>query len=124
MAIVPVQAAKDFVSYGQGERFLIGWWGDARSWSATRQSATVRLSLDAAIADLRAHGCERIVVIAHSGGTIVSAMTLAIRAGRDRGHPHHHGQAIELGAASPSNRDATTSCRSSRPCHGSPGRPA
>ncbi len=100
LAIIPIQAARDLVTYGQGERFLVGWWGDARSLVRDPvQSATVRLSLDAAITDLRErHACTKIVVIAHSGGTIVSYMTLsdpALPASADT--LITHGQAIELG---------------------------
>ena len=99
LAILPIPAARDFVAYGQGERFLVGWWGDARSLVRDPvQSATVRRSLDDAIADLRSQGCERIVVIAHSGGTIVAYMTLsdpALMASVDT--LITHGQAIELG---------------------------
>ncbi len=99
LAILPIPAAKDFVAYGQGERFLVGWWGDARSLVRDPvQSATVRRSLDDAIGDLRSRGCERIVVIAHSGGTIVAYMTLsdpALSASVDT--LITHGQAIELG---------------------------
>ena len=40
------------------------------------QSANVRAKIHKALLGLRAHGCGRIVIVAHSGGTMASYMTL------------------------------------------------
>lgn len=99
LAIIPIPALRNAVVFGKGERFLVGWWGDARSLVRDPvQAASVRRALADAIADLRTRGCDRIVVLAHSGGTIVSYMTLA-----DPAYPDiradsliTHGQAVVL----------------------------
>jgi hypothetical protein len=100
LALIPIQAVQDFVTFGKGERFLVGWWGDARTLVRDPvQSGTVRKSLDDAIGYLRReHGCKRIVLLAHSGGTIVAYMTLSdpeLSARADL--LITHGQAISLG---------------------------
>jgi hypothetical protein len=99
LAIIPIPALRNAVVFGKGERFLVGWWGDARSLVRDPvQAASVRRALADSIADLRTRGCDRIVVLAHSGGTIVSYMTLA-----DPAYPGvradtliTHGQAVVL----------------------------
>jgi hypothetical protein len=99
LSLIPIKAVRDFVAFGTGERFLVGWWGDARTLVRDPiQSATVRKSVDDSIRYLRKkHGCDRIAVIAHSGGTIVAYMTLSdpdLAASADL--LITHGQAVEL----------------------------
>lgn len=100
LSLIPIQAVQDFVALGKGERFLVGWWGDARTLVRDPvQSATVRKSLDDSIRYLRKRrGCQKIVVLAHSGGTIVAYMTLSDPGLRARADLLvTHGQAISLG---------------------------
>ena len=77
-SLIPIAAVKDAVTAQQLETFLTTWWGDARVLlSDPAQSANIRGRLIRAIRALRHHGCQRIVVVGHSGGTIVATMALS-----------------------------------------------
>ncbi|MGZ6266733.1 MAG: hypothetical protein ACXWN4_07495, partial [Candidatus Limnocylindrales bacterium] len=68
------------------DNFLTRWFGELPDIiSDPVQSANVRARLVAAIRGLRAEGCGRIVVVAHSGGAIVSFTTLCDPAYMDVG---------------------------------------
>ena len=66
------------------DRFVLEWFGDVFVLlGVPAQAASVRGRLSRAIADLEEAKAEEIVVIAHSGGAIVSWMTLADEATRE-----------------------------------------
>jgi hypothetical protein len=75
--VVPIQAIKDAAILREFDDFLTGWFGDVRILLFDpAQSANIRGGLANAIERLRAQGCTRIVVVAHSGGAMVSYLTL------------------------------------------------
>lgn len=99
-ALVPIAALKDAIAAKQLETFLTTWWGDVRVLLGDpAQSANIRGRLIRTIRALRYHGCERIVVIGHSGGTIVTTMALSDPAFDDVQIDTFisHGEAINLG---------------------------
>lgn len=60
------------------DNFMLEWFGDVYVLIADRsQSAEIRRRFEAAAHALSQAGCERIVVVAHSGGAIVSLMAMA-----------------------------------------------
>jgi hypothetical protein len=80
---IPVKALRDAVGLGQLDAFLVDWFGDMRILlHDAAQAANIRAQLVGAIDGLVARGCGPIVVIAHSGGAVVSFTTLT-----DPGHP-------------------------------------
>jgi hypothetical protein len=113
-AIIPIQAVKDAAVFHQIDSFLLTWWGDVyQLLRDPAQSANVRGRIYAAAEALRAYGCASIVVIAHSGGTVASFMTLGdptnpvwgreTPSGSNPAHPRPritklitHGEAINL----------------------------
>jgi hypothetical protein len=75
--LVPFGPLKDFVALQAASSWLTGNFGGARTLLRDpAQSANVRGRLVATIKALRAYGCRHIVVIGHSGGTMVSLQTL------------------------------------------------
>lgn len=75
---VPVKAIRDFAAVRAVQFFLVDWFGDVRVLIADRtQAANIRGRVAEAIRDCRDAGCGTIVLIGHSGGTIVGYMTLA-----------------------------------------------
>jgi hypothetical protein len=75
--LVPFGPLKDFVALQAASSSLTGNFGGARTLLRDpAQSANVRGRLVATIKALRAYGCRHIVVIGHSGGTMVSLQTL------------------------------------------------
>ena len=75
---VPVKAIRDFAAIRAVQFFLVDWFGDVRVLIADRtQAANIRGRVAEAIRDCREAGCGTIVLIGHSGGTIVGYMTLA-----------------------------------------------
>ncbi len=97
--LVPFGPLKDFVALQQASDLLTGNFGGARTLLRDpAQSANARGRLVATIKALRAYGCRQIVVIGHSGGTMVSLQTLT-----DPAYPRlkidkliTHGEAINL----------------------------
>jgi hypothetical protein len=81
---IPIKALKDAAPLKSADNFLTRWFGGLPSVADNKiQSANVRMRLVNAIRGLRAQGCGRIVVVAHSGGAIVSFETLCDPAYRD-----------------------------------------
>jgi hypothetical protein len=97
--LLPIGPLKDFVALQAASSWLTGNFGGARTLLRDpAQSANVRSRLVAAIKALRAYGCRHIVVIGHSGGTMVSLQTLT-----DPAYPRlrvdkliTHGEALNL----------------------------
>jgi hypothetical protein len=97
--LLPFGPLKEFVALQQASDLLTGNFGGARTLlEDPDQSANVRGRLVATIKALRAYGCRQIVVIGHSGGTMVSLQTLT-----DPAYPRlkidkliTHGEAINL----------------------------
>lgn len=76
--LIPVKPLQDGLDRLQLDWWLNEWFGDIRILVADRvQAANVRAKLAKTVSALEAIGCERNVIIAHSGGAIVSYMTLA-----------------------------------------------
>jgi hypothetical protein len=77
VALIPIQALRDAAVLRAFDEFLTGWFGDVRILLFDpAQSANIRAGLAKAIQRLRADGCSSIVVVAHSGGAMVSYLTL------------------------------------------------
>jgi len=76
--IIPIQAVKDAAILREFDNFLTGWFGDVRILLFDpAQSANIRDGLAEAVTRLHDAGCDRIVVVAHSGGAMVSFLALA-----------------------------------------------
>ena len=77
-AILPVGPLKDQVILSQFQGFLLSWWGDIHVIvSSPAQAANIRNTIWQTLDALRSYGCDRIVVVAHSGGTVMSYQVLA-----------------------------------------------
>jgi pimeloyl-ACP methyl ester carboxylesterase len=75
--LIPFGPLRDAVVLRLAASFLTDWFGGARTLLLDpAQSANVRHRLVMTIKALRAYGCRDVVIIAHSGGTMVSLMTL------------------------------------------------
>lgn len=76
-AIIPIQSVKDAAILHTFDDFLTGWFGDVRILLFDpAQSANIRGGLAEAVNRLRGAGCMRVVVVAHSGGVMVSYLAL------------------------------------------------
>ena len=74
---IPIGAIQNVAALKSADNFLTRWFGELPDIiSDPVQSANVRSRLVAAIKGLQAEGCGRIVLVAHSGGAIVSYTTL------------------------------------------------
>jgi hypothetical protein len=74
---IPIQALKDSTTLKSLDSFLTGWFGGLPNISRDNiQSANVRARLATSIAWLKGQGCDAIIVVAHSGGAVVSFETL------------------------------------------------
>jgi hypothetical protein len=81
--LVPIGPLRDGALTRPIDRFVLDWFGDVFVLlSEPAQAASVRGRLVDALEDLHAAKCDSVVVVAHSGGAIVSYMTLADRANR------------------------------------------
>jgi hypothetical protein len=79
--LIPYQPLRDSALLKSLDTFLIDWFGDLRVLLTDRaQAASIRSRAIDAIRACRDEGCGTIVVIGHSGGTIVGYTTLADRA--------------------------------------------
>jgi hypothetical protein len=77
LSALPIPNIASAISTAQLDWFLADWFGDVRVLLSDRaQAANIRSRVVTAIDALREHGCSRIVVVGHSGGTIVGYMTL------------------------------------------------
>jgi len=75
--LIPFGPLQDAVTLRVASSFITDWFGGARTLLRDpAQSANVRGRLVATIKALRAYGCRHVVIVAHSGGTMVSLMTL------------------------------------------------
>lgn len=76
--LIPIQAVKDAAILRTFDEFLTGWFGDVRVLLYDPvQSANIRAGLAAAIRKLRdVDKVDSVVVMAHSGGAMVSYLTL------------------------------------------------
>ena len=96
----PVEAAPGLRRAEAITGFLVDWFGDVRVLLTDRiQAANIRARLAEAIQDCLDAGCGTIVVVGHSGGTMVGYMTLADEAYEPL--PVNtfvtHGQALTIG---------------------------
>lgn len=74
---IPIAGVRRRVELAAFDAFLVDWFGDLPVLlDDPAQAAVVRTRLVERIAWLRAQGCGPIVVVAHSGGAIVSYATL------------------------------------------------
>jgi hypothetical protein len=74
---IPIQPIRNLAALKSADNFLTRWFGELPDITRDPiQSANVRSRLVTAIRGLGAEGCGRIVVVAHSGGAIVSFTTL------------------------------------------------
>jgi hypothetical protein len=74
---IPIGAIQNVAALKTADNFLTRWFGELPDIiNDPVQSANVRARLVAAIRGLRAEGCGRIVLVAHSGGAIVGFTTL------------------------------------------------
>jgi hypothetical protein len=77
-AIIPIPAIREALARFQLGTFLTTSWGDAFLLLRDPvQAANVRGRFIQSIRALRHYGCDRIVVVAHSGGTIVAYTALS-----------------------------------------------
>jgi len=77
-ALIPIDAVKNAAVLRTFDEFLTGWFGDVRILVYDpAQSANIRAGLAGAVRKLReVDGADRVVVMAHSGGAMVSYLTL------------------------------------------------
>jgi uncharacterized membrane protein len=74
---IPIPAIRDFAVRRMVDSFLVDWFGDLPVLlDDPVQSANVRARLARSIQRLLDDGCDAIVVVAHSGGALVSFETL------------------------------------------------
>lgn len=74
---IPIKRLQDMAYLRSADTFLTRWFGEVPDIvDDPVQSANVRACLVRAIEGLRAEGCGHVVVVAHSGGAIVSFTTL------------------------------------------------
>jgi hypothetical protein len=75
--LIPIDAVRDSAALREFDGFLTGWFGDIRILIFDPvQSANIRTGLARAIEALRGIGCGPIVIVAHSGGAMVSVLAL------------------------------------------------
>ena len=74
---IPIGAIRKRVEIAMADTFIVDWFGDLRViLDDQSQSAAIRTRLVERVDWLRRNGCDVVVVLAHSGGTIVSYATL------------------------------------------------
>ena len=82
--ILPIGPLKDGALTRPIDQFVLEWFGDVYVLLRDpAQAASVRGRLIEAIRDLETNDCSPVIVVAHSGGAIVSYMTLADEAQKD-----------------------------------------
>lgn len=76
--VIPWKPLQDAIARVQLDNFLTASWGDVHLLlNDPVQAANIRGQVSTTIQALRSYGCERVVIVAHSGGTIASYMALA-----------------------------------------------
>jgi hypothetical protein len=74
---IPIGAIRKRVEIAMADTFIVEWFGDLPIiLDDQSQSAAIRTRLLERVDWLRRNGCREVVLIAHSGGTIVSYATL------------------------------------------------
>ena len=74
---IPIDAVRKKVEIAMADTFIVEWFGDLPIiLDDQSQSAAVRTRLVERVKWLHDNGCQKVVVVAHSGGTIVSYATL------------------------------------------------
>jgi len=74
---IPIGAIRKRVEIAMADMFIVDWFGDLPViLDDQSQSAAIRTRLVERVQWLHERGCEDVVLIAHSGGTIVSFATL------------------------------------------------
>ena len=77
---IPIAALRDAAAFRQIDTFLVDWFGDMRVLlHDPTQAANIRDRLAESIKvlfDPAKYACERVVIVAHSGGALVSFTTL------------------------------------------------
>ena len=74
---IPIAPLQNMAALKTADNFLTRWFGELPDITTDPvQSANVRTRLATAIRGLQAEGCGRVVIVAHSGGAIVSFTTL------------------------------------------------
>lgn len=99
MQVIPSQKVREFAGVKALQFFLVDWFGDVRILLTDRaQAANIRACVAASIQDCVDAGCDTIVLIGHSGGTMVGYMTLTDPAHKDLPVQRFitHGQALGL----------------------------
>lgn len=74
---IPIGPIRDFAARKMIDSFLVDWFGDLPVLiDDAVQAANVRARLAGSIRGLREQGCDAVVIVAHSGGALVSFETL------------------------------------------------
>jgi hypothetical protein len=74
---IPIGPVRDFAARKMIDSFLVDWFGDLPILiDDPVQAANVRARLAGSIRGLREQGCDAVVIVAHSGGALVSFETL------------------------------------------------
>ena len=74
---IPIQLVKDVAAEGLLDSFLVDWFGDLPTLlDEPVQAANVRARVAGTVKRLRDDGCDAVVIVAHSGGALVSFSTL------------------------------------------------
>jgi hypothetical protein len=97
--VIPYRPLQDALARLSLDTFLTASWGDVYVLlDDPVQAANIRGQVAKTIQALRAFGCGRVVVVAHSGGAIISYMALSDPALCEAADTLvTHGQAIEMG---------------------------
>ena len=75
LRLIPVGALSDAVI--KIDNFILNWFGDLQVLLGDyAQSSSVRARLAESLVMLKQMGCQKIIIVAHSGGAIVSYLTL------------------------------------------------
>ena len=110
--LLPIGPLKNGALTRPIDNFLLNWFGDVHVLLGDpAQSASVRARLVDAIWDLEAIHCKPITIVAHSGGAIVTYMTLAdpMTAELQVDRVVTHGEGANLAWRLTKNGDLTTS---------------
>jgi hypothetical protein len=74
---IPIDAVRKKVEIAMADTFIVEWFGDLPVLLDDQsQAAAIRTRLVERVRWLKDHGCEDVVLVAHSGGTILSYATL------------------------------------------------
>jgi hypothetical protein len=74
---IPIDAVRRKIEIAMADTFIVEWFGDLPILLDDQsQAAAIRTRLVERVAWLRANHCDDVVLVAHSGGTIVSFASL------------------------------------------------